>query len=159
MKTTNDIDGLVMEDVKLVLKNFSGKEDKFNRAGDRNFAVLLDDRVAAELTADGWAVKWFKIKNPDDEPQAFLKVKLNFKGRKPPLVVMISSKGRTPLREDMVEMLDYVNMKTVDLIVRPYEWEAKGETGISAYLQSIFVTLDENYLDRKYADLEERNAE
>lgn len=147
---------VLMEGVRIIFRNFAGKEGKYNREGDRNFAVLLDDEVANAMAADGWNVKWLKPREDADEdetPQAYLQVSLNFKGR-PPRVVMITSRGRTHLDEDSVEMLDWADILNVDLIVRPYEWTVNGKSGIKAYLQSIFVTIEEDALERKYAELE-----
>jgi hypothetical protein len=79
---------------------------------------------------------------------------VNFKNR-PPNVVLINHKGRTTLPEDQIELLDWVDIKTVDLIINPYSWAVNGKTGISAYLKSLFVTIEEDELDLKYADLED----
>lgn len=147
---------VVMEDVQIIYRNFSGKESQFNREGDRNFAVLLDEKTANDMLADGWNVKYTKPRDDDEEdtpPQAFLPVAVGFKGR-PPRIVQITSRGRTNLDEQSVEMLDWVDIITVDLIVRPYEWSVNGKSGVKAYLQSIYVTIDEDPLERKYAELE-----
>lgn len=146
---------VVMEDVRIVFRNFAGKEGQYNREGDRNFAVLLDDRTAELMQKDGWNVKWLKPREDEDPPQAYLTVAVNFKGR-PPRIVMITSRGRTTLHEDECELLDYADIRTCDLIVRPYEWVVNGKTGIKAYLQSIFVTIEEDALELKYADIDER---
>lgn len=143
---------VVMEGVRIVFRNFAGKEGKYNREGDRNFAVLLDDDVAEAMNRDGWNIKWLEPREEGDSPQAYLAVSVNFRGR-PPRVVMITSRGRTTLYEDDVELLDWADILTCDLAVRPYEWAVNGKTGIKAYLQSIFVTIDEDPLELKYSDL------
>lgn len=150
-------DGTVlMEGVRIIFRNFSGKEGKYNREGDRNFAVLLDDEVAKTMAEDNWNVKWLNPRNEDEEetPQAYLPVSLSYKGR-PPRVVVITSRGRTNLDDTQVEMLDWATIVNVDLIVRPYEWLVNGKTGIKAYCQSIYVTIEEDELERKYGDLDQ----
>ena len=150
-------DGTVlMEGVRIIFRNFSGKEGKYNREGDRNFAVLLDDEEANAMAGDNWNVKWLQPRNEDEEetPQAYLPVSLSYKGR-PPRVVVITSRGRTNLDDTQVEMLDWATIVNVDLIVRPYEWLVNGKTGIKAYCQSIYVTIEEDELERKYGDLDQ----
>lgn len=151
MATDNTV---TMEGVRIIFRNFAGKEGMYNREGDRNFAVLLDDAVAEAMAKDGWNIKWLKARDEGDDEQAYLSVSVNFKGR-PPRIVMITSRGRTNLGEDEVDVLDWADIMNVDLIVRPYEWAVNGKTGIKAYLQSIFVTIQEDELELKYADLDE----
>jgi hypothetical protein len=145
---------VVMEGVRIIFRNFAGKEGKYNREGDRNFGVLLDDDIAEAMAKDGWNVKWLKPRDEDDKEQAYLTVAVNFKGR-PPRVVMVTSRGRTPLGEEDVEVLDWADISNVDMIVRPYEWAVNGKTGIKAYLKSIFVTINEDELELKYADVDQ----
>lgn len=147
---------VLMEGVRIIFRNFAGKEGQYNREGDRNFAVLLDEKVAAAMGEDGWNVKWLKPRSEeeDDGPQAYLPISVNFKGR-PPRIVLITSRGRTNLDEGQVETLDWVDIINVDLIVRPYEWTVNGKSGVKAYLQSIYVTIDEDPLELKYSELDQ----
>lgn len=148
---------VLMEGVRIIFRNFAGKEGQYNREGDRNFAVLLDDPTAEKMAADGWNVKWLRPREDAEEeetPQAYLPVSLNFSKGRPPRVVMITSRGRTNLDEDTVDLLDWADISNVDMIVRPYEWQVSGKTGIKAYLQSIYVTIEEDELERKYAELD-----
>lgn len=145
---------VLMEGVRIIFRNFAGKEGQYNREGDRNFAVLLDDKTAQAMAEDNWNVKWLQPRGEEEEetPQAYLPISVNFKGR-PPRIVMITSRGRTNLDEDSIEMLDWANILNVDLIVRPYEWTVNQKSGVKAYLQSIYVTIEEDALELKYSDL------
>lgn len=148
---------IVMENVQILFRNFAGEEGQYNREGDRNFAVLLDETNARMLGEDGWNVKVLKPRegDEDEEERPYLPVSVSFKGR-PPRIVMITSRGKTNLTEDQVGMLDWADIKNVDLIVRPYNWEVNDKTGIKAYLQSLYVTIEEDELEQKYADLEQQ---
>ena len=144
---------VLMEGVRIIFRNFSGREGQYNREGDRNFAVLLDDKVANAMAEDNWNVKWLRPRNEDEEetPQAYLPIAVNFKGR-PPRIVLVTSRGRTHLDEDSIEMLDWADILNVDLIVRPYEWTVNNKSGIKAYLQSLYVTIEEDALEMKYSE-------
>lgn len=146
---------VLMEGVRIIFRNFAGKEGQYNREGDRNFAVLLDDTVANAMAEDNWNIKWLKPRSEEegDVPQAYLPISVNFKGR-PPRIVMITSRGRTNIDESQVETLDWVDIINVDLIVRPYEWTVNGKSGVKAYLQSIYVTIEEDPLEMKYNQME-----
>lgn len=148
---------IIIEGARIIFRNFAGKEGQYNREGDRNFAVLLEQDLAEQLERDGWNVKYLRARDEGDEEQPYLQVSVNFKGR-PPRVVMITSRGRNNLSEDEVEVLDWVEMQNVDLIINPYEWAVNGKSGIKAYLESIYVTIEEDYLERKYADLDQLPA-
>jgi hypothetical protein len=147
---------VLMEGVRIIFRNFSGREGQYNREGDRNFAVLLDDKIANAMAEDRWNVKWLRPRDEDEEatPQAYLPISVNFKGR-PPRIVLVTTRGRTHLDESSVEMLDWVDIINVDLIVRPYEWTVNQKSGVKAYLQSIYVTIEEDALELKYNELEQ----
>lgn len=140
---------VLMEGVRIIFRNFAGKEGQYNREGDRNFAVVLDDKTAEAMLADGWNVKTLAQREEDDSETPYLPVSVNFKGR-PPRITMVTSRGRTTLDEGQVEMLDWADITNVDLIVRPYAWDVSGRTGIKAYLQTMYVTIEEDALERKY---------
>lgn len=148
------LSNITIEDARLVFRNFSGKEGQYNREGDRNFAVILPDALAEEMGTGGWNIKYLKPRDEDDQPTPYVQVTVGYKG-KPPRVVMISSRGRTNLGEEDVNVLDWAEIEKADLIIRPYEWVVNGKTGIKAYLQSLFITISEDELELKYADVED----
>lgn len=145
---------ITMEGVRIVFRNFSGKEGQYNREGDRNFSVLIDADLASRMRRDGWNVKQLKPREEGDLPQDYVPVAVSYKGR-PPRIVMITSRGRTNLGEEEISILDWVEIKNVDLIVQPYEWVVNGKTGVKAYLQAIYVTIQEDPLELKYADVQD----
>lgn len=144
---------VLMEGVTIVFRNFEGKEGPYNKQGDRNFAVLLDEQVAKDMAEDGWNVKWLKPREDDEgdaEEQAYLPVSLRYDVF-PPNVVLVTSGGRTTLDEKTIEMLDYADILNVDLIVRPYTWEVNAKSGIKAYVKTMYVTIEEDPLVKKYS--------
>lgn len=143
---------ITIEDARILFRNFSGKEGQYNREGDRNFVLLLGDGIAQELANEGWNIKHLKPREEGDEPQPYVQVAVSYKGR-PPRVVLITSRGRTNLDEDTIEVLDWCDVQHVDLMLNPYHWTVKDKSGVKAYLHSIYVTIVEDELELKYADV------
>jgi hypothetical protein len=139
-----------VDDAQIIFRNFSGEEGQYNVAGDRNFAVILDQEIAERLAADGWAVRSLKPREEGDEETPYISIKVNFKNR-PPRIVMLTSTSRTQLDQDSVGVLDWADIESADLIARAYNWEVGGKSGIKAYLQTLFVTIAEDALEKKYA--------
>lgn len=144
---------LMIEDAQIIFRNFSGAKGQFNAEGDRNFCVILDPDVAAQLKEDGWNVKYLKPREEGDKEQPILRVKVNYKGV-PPKIVLITSSGKSVIGEDEVGLLDSAEIKTVDLTISPYEWTIEGRgSGISAYLKTMYATIEEDEFEKKYMDI------
>ena len=146
-----------IDEARIIYRNFAGAPSKFNREGDRNFAVVIDDQDIAEaLTEKGWNVKIKPPREEGDEPFMFLPVKVKFNERGPRVYLQnsLGGRNRVTLDEDTVGILDNVDIINVDLDIRPYDWDVQGKTGRTAYLQSICVTQEvDRFLDR-YAEQE-----
>lgn len=154
-------DGVIMiEDAKVVFRNFAGKEGMYNREGDRNFSVIIDSEFAQKLIADGWNPKQLKVREEGVEPDWHLPISVGFKIR-PPRMVLIGerSKKRTVLDEDTCEIMDWVDIVTVDLSIRPYSWTVRDASGVKAYLQTIYVTIAEDPVELKYSTPEDLPSE
>lgn len=140
----------MIEDARIIFRNFAGKEGQYNREGDRNFAVILPEDIAQTMLEDGWNVRYLDAREEGDVDTPYIQVAVNFNNR-PPRVVVITSTTRTQLDASSVEILDWADIKTADLIARGYDWTVGGKSGTKAYLQSLFVTIEEDALERKYA--------
>lgn len=145
----------MVEDARIIFRNFSGAESRYNDQGERNFALILDPGTADVMIKDGWNIKLLNAREEGEEGEHIISVKVNFKNI-PPKITLITSIGRTVLKEDTVGILDYADILTCDLICRGYQWEVGDKSGIKAYLQTMFVTIDEDPLERKYAIMEQK---
>ena len=146
-----------IDDARIIYRNFAGAPSKFNREGDRNFAVVIDDQDIAEaLTEKGWNVKIKPPREEGDEPFMFLPVKVKFNDRGPKVYLQnsLGGRNRVTLDEDTVGILDNVDITNVDLDIRPYDWDVQGKTGRTAYLQSICVTQEVDRFLERYAEQE-----
>ena len=140
---------LQIDNARIIFRNFRGEASKFNREGDRNFAVIIDnEEIADRLAADGWNVKIKPSKEDDDMLFMYLQVKVKFNGRGP-RVYLKTGRAMNRLDEDSIDCLDDIDISGVDLDIRPYDWEVNGKTGRTAYLQSIEVTQEcDRFMDR-----------
>lgn len=147
MKTLN------IEAADIGFRNFSGEPNQFNRQGDRNFVVFLDEEQAEGLEEEGWNVKWPKpnpdISEEDDDRNPFLPVDIAFNNF-PPKVILIAGEQINRLGEDELDMLDWAEFEHVDLVINPYHWEVNGKKGIKAYTKAIYITIVTDEFASKY---------
>jgi hypothetical protein len=149
----------ILENIELLFPNFSGELKRFNAAGERNFGIKLPHDIAEQMQKDGWTIKFLDAREDEDRPTPFIKVKINFKSRRPPRAVLVTSKNKTPLGEKEISLFDSIPIKKVDVNINPYvRTDDDGITTVTAYLQSIFVTMEEDELDLKYAEVPDAYA-
>lgn len=143
---------IAIENARIGFRNFSGNAGKFNPAGRKNFCVFLEKDLADVLVEDGWNVRYLTPKDEDDEPQAYMQVAVSYENIAPK-IVLVSSRGKSILDEESVNVLDWAEIENVDLIIRPYNWEVRGNSGVKAYVKSMYVTLVEDEFESKYYDV------
>lgn len=130
---------LQIDDARIIYRNFSGTPSKFNREGDRNFAVVIPkEDITDALVKEGWNVKIKPPRDEDESPFMYLPVKIKFNDRGPN-VYLKSGRAVNKLDEESISCLDNVDILSVNLDIRPYDWDVNGKSGRTAYLQSIEV--------------------
>lgn len=143
----------VVEDAIIFRKNFTGREIlPYNRAGSRNFLVGLTEDDARRMLKDGWNVKGIeRLEDEEDDRGPFISVQVGF-GSRPPLICLINSKGKRYLDEETVSILDSLDFATVDIMCRAHFWDRPNSERIKAYLKTMYVTIEEDFLQRKWAE-------
>ncbi len=140
---------ITIYNAKLMYRNFSGKETEYNPKGKRNFCIFLEDDIAKKIEAEGWTVRWLEPKDKDEPPQGMIAVNVGF-GNYPPIIVVISEGRQTKLNEETVDMLDWAEIASCDVILNPYNYTISGRSGVKAYLKSLYATLIVDELAKKY---------
>lgn len=152
---------LELANVRIAFRNFSGEKGKFNPEGNRNFCVLLDDRIelARQLEDEGWNVKWLEPRDEGDERCPYIQIKVSF-DIMPPTIYMVTGRGKTRLDSNDVGNLDWAEIENedgerdrVDLVVRPYEWSVNGRSGIKGYVKALYVRIAEDPFAAKYYNI------
>lgn len=168
---------LILEDVEFAFKpNFAGREERYNRAGDRYFNVVVSEEDAQILAEQyGVNVKMWEPKPRDDDmakkmaenpdmyqPFYYFKVKVYTKFSIPSIALIFDEEGevsdidvplgaqeRTFLTEDQFQMIDEMEMSCVDMTIRRREPSDEG-TYARLDLKNAYIHVAPNPLERKY---------
>lgn len=137
---------LQIDDARIIYRNFSGVGGKYNREGDRNFALLIDSEEVKNALLDdvneygaSWNVKIKPPRDEDDEPFMYMPIKIRFNDRGPNIYLQAGNR-MIRLDEDSVSCLDDIEIISVDMDIRPYDDEINGKPFRAAYLSSMKVT-------------------
>ena len=149
---------LVLENRQITYRNFAGNESDFNKKGDRNFAVWIDDPQEAEAIAElGWKVKYKKPEEDGTPGRAYMPVTVKYHPRlRPPMVKILKKQGQISLDEESVELVDFMDIEKCDMVLRPFHWQHKSSgEGVKNMCSSIYITIRQDALELKYAHIPE----
>lgn len=142
---------------KFAFTNFSGK--RFDDDKRTCTLKITDEDLAQELIEEGWAIK---EENYNDQHYWTLKVRVRF-DIVPPKIKLIKEIGdekiMTKITEANAHRLDNLSPKKVDLTISQYNWKNMGKTGVTAYLDIMYFTIDVPELEADYEDYDDSDFE
>lgn len=150
---------IAIENANIGWTNFGGAPTQYKPAGVHTFTIFLEDDIAHKLEDQGWNVRWRESKYDEDaEPFPTLEVTLSYNPNRPefdPEVFRVCGNRMTKLDREALGILDRdcrQNMvENVDLGIRSYEWSRPdGTHGVKAYLDFIYVTVEQDPFAEKY---------
>ena len=152
------VKNIVMENARIIFRNFSGKGDKYNPQGRRTFGLIVNREDAAALEEEGWHIKYLNQREDEEAPQPYLPVRVSY-AVSAPAVYMVTRKKKTLLSEENVNILDNAELENVDVVISPYHWSMpNGDSGITAYLKTGYFKIVEDAFYDKYADYDTPNG-
>lgn len=148
---------LRIEKARIIWRNFSGSQKRYNAEGLRNFHVILDQATAALLSRDGWNIKSHPAREEGEPEWYSLKVAVRFDNY-PPSIIMKSGKVRTQLDETMLGILDWAEITDLKLMINGSRYKTQTNEGIKAYLSRMVVTINSSDFEFSGLDASEPAA-
>lgn len=166
---------IILEEVEfLFARNFSGRQEKYNRAGDRYFNVKVNPEDVELLQQYGVNVKLYEPKNITDEmaekmaenpdmfgPSYFFKVRVYTQFGLPSIAIIYDN-GETPIDEDIsptdcmylndesqLAMLDDMEIALCDMTIARRDPSPDGQYA-RLNLKNAYIRVVDNPLRRKY---------
>lgn len=148
---------------RIIYRDFEGdKSESKGFSRKRSFLVALDPEEAERMADEGWPVKMREPRNEEEDRMYFITVNLTFGGKTPPKIVVLNpmSKRKKTLDEHTIGQLNWIDILDVpQMIVRPFHWVVRGREGVSAYLNSLYVTKRIDPIEEKFADYIDEDEE
>ena len=147
-----------ISNARICFRNIAGKPTKFNsKGGVRDFAIVLDTYEDVQALIDmGFSVKYFAKKEETDPDVPFLKVKVNFRYNDDgtellsPHIYIINNGKKVLITPQTAEVVDQADIAYCDIVIRPYYYEVNGRAGVAAYLDKMYVNIEQDEFERKY---------
>lgn len=158
MEATFSFKTVDLENCVIDRRNFGGNEVQrngriLNNAGKRNFLLIMTPEMTNEFEDRGWKVGRFSQKDPDVEPEGFMRVNVSY-FKNPPIIHYISGDVDTLLDESRLYLLDNVNMENIDMrIVAVNKQNRDGVWQKNAYVEEMWIVVTPDRFAAKYANL------
>ncbi len=155
------MNNLIFEDAQVIFPNFSGREGRYNREGNRCFSVIVQpkdgmtaEEVALKLRDDGWNIKE-RIINGEPTGEYYINgININYNFFMKPIIVYESDGNEIELTEELLNgpiaaQLDGRGAERYDISIRPRTWErSDGSIGIKGYVDEMRIVAKKSLFGR-----------
>ncbi|MBO7450448.1 MAG: hypothetical protein J6U54_08760 [Clostridiales bacterium] len=139
----------IINGVPVKYHNFAGVKTDYNREGDVNFEIIIDEETALNMMEDGWYIKI----NEDDLGRKEYRIKIRLGEFGDPQVFIIGDDGKAiPFNRGQWKRIDRMTISYVDVEFHQSRktFMHDGHEYYSAYADNLFVNIVENSLYKKY---------
>lgn len=130
-------------------RNFKGEGGKFNKKGDRNFKIVLDDATADDLENQGFYIKHAVRNNGEVEHQ--LKINVKMDSQWPPEIKVFTKNGDRDWGADEIGNLDDAMIIGGEVWFNGYQ--SPNSDHKTAWLDEMIVAIQDNVNYDKYRAL------
>ncbi|WP_407450049.1 hypothetical protein [Fibrobacter sp.] len=155
---------LRINDAMIIWPNFEGRPGQYNREGERSFSLIIPTEEMKDMLVNdvnkygaGWNVRIRPPREEGDTPFMHLPVKVLFNDRGPK-VYLDNGFNVRELDEDTVGLLDKIEIRSVDMDIRPYDNVIRDKAYRTAYLKGIWVYQEVNRFASRYEMEAEEDA-
>jgi len=133
----------VLKNCRTVFENFSGRKTRYNKEGDRNFCVRIDDpAIAQELMNDGFYISKLNKLDEDSPDEWKLKISIGYKptqnndvSPKDPKIKEIIGGTPVELTRHSINALDDMRIEKAIVEFNKWNYDKTDPTKFSAWLQ------------------------
>lgn len=148
----NYIEDLILENTRIIHRNFEGRAGKYTREGDRGFSAVIDPSIVQSVIDAGWNVRELPPREDVEgsEPLYFIPVRVNLDGNRPPRICLATRTGLVELDAESLKTLDSAEIVSCDMTLHAHRWGDETKGGVKAYLKNLYVKIQEDPLADKY---------
>ena len=131
MRMSRKVDDIYITEGEIAYSNFSGRPTQFKPEGGVRTVTFVIPHDIAMLEAK------FTFRTRNGQPRD-------------PKIFIVRNDRLVHMTEETIDTLDRADILSVDADLGASHWEYGGRTGITAYINSMYVTIKDNPVDEKY---------
>jgi hypothetical protein len=149
-----ELNDIILENGMIAYRNFSGRPTEYKpEGGIRTVTFVIPDEWADDLRNDGWKIRYEEKKERFLLEATVLYRTKDGRPKDPKVFIVRDDNKLIHMTEETVGELDSADIVSVDAVIGPSRYNFGGKTGIKAYVNSLYIKIRENPIERKYRQM------